>query len=74
MQESLNAKHALCKGKVFLKRTHVVSVNRGLLRIPPDTPAGHILAFSMEIVSSSCQLSLGSIYDTVMTLKGWHYM
>lgn len=41
--KNLNAKHALCKGSVFLKKTDVVSVNIGLSKLPPDTPARHSL-------------------------------
>lgn len=44
-QESLNAKRALCKGSVSLKKTHVVSVNmQGLSKLPPDTPTRHSLS------------------------------
>lgn len=44
IQESLSAKHALCMESVFFKKTHVVSVNTGLSKLPPDTPARHSLS------------------------------
>ena len=71
IQISLNAKHAWCKGSVFLKKTRCFCEHRVIQASPwYSCKTSLISAFSVEIVSSCCQLPLGSIYDAVMALKG----